>query len=245
MPSLTVVNSLVDTWLDELDSAEEAFQKSKPPKPIIKFRHDPVACACASYRVWKENPARRWEDLESVVVWQDDIDEAGRLKKYYRERMVLSALKNVNGNTSTFRQKLGALVTDQLEITKDEFGLLHRLPYFYAEDQALDYVVENTIGAKIQALPQDTHPMVMTFRPLKRILRSRRSSEHHQYWWTTADKGVPFMVAVRSDNPLLGMIDDLFERDSIDLSCKVKPSEFHGYHRGRWYYHMFDLRLPR
>ena len=241
MPNV-ITNSLIDSWLEE-------FEDTKPGQPLKKrvltFKEDPIALACASYRIWKETPARRWTDLDTVVVWQDDIEQAQALRKYYRERLVMSALKNVNSNSSEFRRKLGALVTDQLEITKDELGLLYRLPYFYAEDLDLDYVVENTAGAKIQPLPQDSEPMVLPFRPLKKILRSRRSAETYQYWWTTHKHGVPFMIAVKTDNPLLSIIDTLFERDQIDLSCRVKPHEFIGYHRNRWFYHMFDLRLPK
>lgn len=240
MPNV-ITNSLIDDWLKE-------FEDTKPGQPLKKrvltFKEDPIALACASYRIWQENPARRWTDLDTVVVWQDDIDRAQELRRYYRERMVMSALKNVNSNSSEFRRKLGALVTDQLEITKDEMGLLYRLPYFYAEDLDLDYVVENTAGVNIQPLPMDSNPMVLPFRPLKKILRSRRSGETYQYWWTTQEKGVPFMIAVRTDNPLLSIIDTLFEREQIELSCRVKPQEFVGYHRNRWFYHMFDLRLP-
>jgi hypothetical protein len=240
MPNV-MTNSLVDEWLEEF---EEGIKGLPLKSKILTFKEDPIALACASYRIWRENPVRRWTDLDTVVVWQDDIEQAQALRKYYRERLVISALKNTNGNSSEFRRKLGALVTDQLEITKEELGLLYRLPYFYAEDLDLDYVVENTTGTKILPLPQDSEPMVLPFRPLKKILRSRRSAETYQYWWTTQEKGVPFMSAVKTDNPLLSIIDALFERDQVDLSCRVKPQEFIGYHRNRWFYYMFDLRLP-
>ena len=240
MPNL-VTNSLVDSWLEDF---EEGIKGLPLKSKILTFKEDPIALACASYRIWRENPVRRWTDLDTVVVWQDDIEQAQALRKYYRERLVITALKNTNGNSSEFRRKLGALVTDQLEITKEELGLLYRLPYFYAEDLDLVYVVENTTGAKIQPLPQDSEPMVLSFQPLKKILRSRRSSETYQYWWTTQEKGVPFMIAVKTDNPLLSIIDALFARDQVDLSCRVKPQEFIGYHRNRWFYYMFDLRLP-
>ena len=75
--------------MDDFDFDDWVGQEPKKPSPVVKLPHDPVACACASYRTWKEHPNRRWEDLETVVVWQDDIEEAERLKKYYREAMVL------------------------------------------------------------------------------------------------------------------------------------------------------------
>lgn len=242
MPNIQIVGGT--PWIqDLLDDIEN--RRIPPSKAVIAFKQDPIACACASYRVWKENPARRWEDIERVVVWQDDIDQAQALRKYYRERLVMSALKNCGGNTSEFRRKLGALVTDQLEITKDEIGILYRLPYFYAEDLDIDYVVENTANSKaISPVPADSHPMTMTFQPLRKILRSRRSGEINQYWWTTETGGIPFAFSVRTDNPLMGMIDSLFEREQITLKHRVRPSSFRGYHADRWYYQLYDLRLP-
>ncbi len=138
------VQELINDW-------ENSFELTKTPLPLVKLPADPVACACASYRVWKENPTRRWADLETVVVWQDDIEEAERLKKYYREHMVMEALKSTNGiNRSKFRQKLAKLVVNELDITKEEIGLLLRLPYFYEEDQALDSSAEGTDGSDVQ-----------------------------------------------------------------------------------------------
>jgi hypothetical protein len=232
------LQQLVDPW-------NSNFRVDETPGPLIKLPADPVACACASYRVWKENPARRWEDLSTVVVWQDDIDQAQALRKYYRERLVMSTLKNCNGNTSEFRRKLGALVTDQLKITKEELGMLYRLPYFYAEDLDIDYVAENTTNSKqISLVPTDLHPVVLTFFPLRKILRSRRSGEVNQYWWTAEPGGVPFAFSVRTDNPLMSMIDSLFDRDQVQLQSRVRPTSFRGYHADRWHYSLYDLRLP-
>ncbi len=245
MPSLQVVNSLLDDWLDAVSTNGENYKVGAPPKRVIQFKQDPIACACASYRIWQENPARRWSDLDSVVVWQDDIEQAQALRKYYRERLVMSALKNVNRQVSEFRRKLGALVTDQLEITKDELGLLYRLPYFYVEDLDIDYVVANTANSReISPVPADSQRLVMTFMPLRKIFRSRRSAEVNQYWWTTEAGGIPFEFSVRTDNPLAGMIDGLFEREQVTLQHRVKPTSFRGYHADRWHYSLYDLRLP-
>lgn len=244
MPNV-ITNSLVDNWLEEFEESATNFSRPAPPKKVITFKQDPIACACASYRIWRENPARRWSELDTVVVWQDDIEQAQALRQYYRERLVISALKNVRGNSSEFRRKLGALVTDQLEITKEELGMLYRLPYFYAEDLDLDYVAENTADTKlIHPMNADTHPLVMTFFPVRKVFRSRRSAEVNQYWWTSEPGGVPFALSVRIDNPLLGMIDGLFEREQVQLKSRVKPSSFRGYYPDRWYYQLFDVRLP-
>lgn len=242
MSTLVNIKQLLDDWQDELDDGNSS--PTAKPRPV-QFKHDPIACACASYRISQEHPGRRWTDLDSVVVWQDDIDQAQALRQYYRERLVMSALKSRDGNISPFRRKLGALVTDQLEIMKHELGLLYRLPYFYAEDRAIDYVVANSAdNAMIAPMPQDSHPMTMTFQPLHRVFRSRRSGEHHVFYWVTHTRGVAFSLSVAADNPLLAMIDSLFSRDHVELQSRVKPVSFRGYYPNRWHYQMYDMRLP-
>jgi len=240
-----MLSSIFDDGLDVVDS-DGNFSLSKSVKNVLTFKQDPIACACASYRIWLENPAHRWSDLNSVVVWQDDIEQAQALRTYYRQRLVMSALKKRDGRISEFRRKLGALVTDQLEITNDELGLLYRLPYFYAEDLNIDYVAENTANCNaISPMPMDSEPMVMTFRPLRKIFRSRRSAETNQYWWTTKAGGIPFALSVRVDNPLISMIESLFDREQVQLQSRVKPTTFRGYYPDRWYYQLYDVRLPK
>ena len=245
MPNIHL-HSILDDWLDAASTNGENYKVGAPPRRVIQFKQDPIACACASYRIWQENPARRWSELDIVVVWQDDIEQAQALRKYYRERMVMSALKNRNRNVSEFRRKLGALVTDQLEITKDELGLLYRLPYFYAEDRDIDHVIENTANSKqIAPVLVDSQPMTMTFRPLRKIFRSRRSGETNQYWWTTETGGIPFALSVRVDNPLMSMIDSLFDQEQVQLQSRVKPVTFRGYYPDHWHYQLYDVRLPK
>ena len=242
--TMVTLQKMIDEWEDDPFTSNN-YQQSAPPKKTLVFKQDPIACACASYRMWRENPARRWSDLDTVVVWQDDIEQAQALRKYYRERLVMSALKNHSGNTSEFRRKLGALVTDQLEITKEELGMLHRLPYFYAEDLDIDYVIEHTANTKkVTPHSTDTQLMTQTFFPLRKIFRSRRAAETNHYWWTTEPGGMPFELSVKTDNPLSGIIDSLFERPQADLQCYVKPQSFRGYYPDRWYYGLFGVRLP-
>jgi len=119
------------------------------------------------------------------------------------------------------------------------------LPYFYAEDLDIDYVVANTTNSReISPVPADSQRLVMTFLPLRKIFRSRRSAEVNQYWWTAEAGGIPFEFSVRTDNPLAGMIDGLFEREQVTLQHRVRPTSFRGYHADRWHYSLYDLRLP-
>lgn len=229
------LQELIDEWTPDLRLEEEVL-------PLIKLPADPVACACASYRTWKENPARRWENIETVVVWQDDIEEAERLKKYYRDSMIMQALKSSNGiNRSQFRQKLAMLVVNELAITKKEIGLLCRLPYFYEEDLALDYVkaVTDDQLVKIQGVPRTLVECTLT--PLKKILVSRSAGEYYHYWFTDTDN-TPYNFVVKTDNPLIKLFEGVYKQPSLKINANIYPKSMRG-HRSHNYYQLGSVEL--
>jgi len=228
------LQELIDEWTPDLRLKEEVL-------PTITLPADPVACACASYRVWKENPARRWADIETVVVWQDDIEEAERLKKYYRDSMILQALKSSNGiNRSQFRQKLAMLVVNELPITKKEIGLLCRLPYFYEEDLALDYIKATTDDQLVKH--GNTRTLVeCTLTPLKKILVSRSAGEYYHYWFTDTDN-TPYNLVIKQDNPLITMFNGIYKQASLKVNANLYPKTMRG-HRGHNYYQLGSLEL--
>ncbi len=227
---------IVEEW-------ENSFKYEEPPLPTIKLPADPVVCACASYRVWKENPGRRWEDITTVVVWQDDIEEAERLKKYYRERMVLQALTSKQSSgLSPFRTKLSKLIVDQLPITKKEIGLLMRLPYFYEEDRDLDFIVENT-NCNLADVPSTVPVTNRTLEPVRRVLRSRAMGDYYHYWFRDTIYNTAHNLVVRHDNPLRAMVDGLFALPQIHINSTLFKKQFRGYHQSKQYYQLADVTL--
>lgn len=237
MPNLTVVtsNSLVDDWLNELTNVEKKSQE-----PII-FKDDPVAMACASYRAWKENFANRWLDLEAVVVQPQDRAKAEELKKYYRGRMTFQALRDGNASMSTFRRKMAAIVNGTHTYTKEDIGILHRLPYFYDEDLATDEVFAATADAD----QGRTNPLefVGTLKPLKRVLRSRRAGEYVDFYFTSNVTTAPYLVVVKSDNPLISIIESFFKRPEFKVSAWAYSKTPRGYNRNRMLYQLGALEV--
>jgi hypothetical protein len=172
-------------------------------------------------------------------VWQDDIEEAERLKKYYRERMVVEALKSSNGvNRSQFRQKLAKLVVNELLITKKEIGLLCRLPYFYEEDQALDGIVAETNDTKVEGT--SCHAYSGEFLPLQRILVSRASGDYYHYWFTDAER-TPYNFVIKTDNPLRSMFESMYNQGPMHLNANIYPKSMRGCLCQSW----CDRRRPR
>lgn len=215
----------------------EDFDKrrySEPPPKIVKLPDDPVVLACASYRMYQENPRHRWLPFSQVVVWQDDREQAERLKAYYREgfkQTTFQMLKNVNRSAlSSFRRKLYQLVNGDLTITDKEIGLLYRLPYFYAEDLALDSVVSAT-----QTIPENlpAHKQELKLNLFKKVLRSRSSKEIDQYWFTEETNSHAYMIPVNTDNVLANFFDSMADKplhvEAVVVYKQMQGNRNHAY----------------
>lgn len=223
---LIIKNLAIDTDQDIL--ALDALELSPPPSPELVM-DDPVARACASWRHWKQT-GHMWTDLDTVTVTGEDRAQAQELKRYYRETMILQALRGVGTNASEFRRKLGALVTDQLVITRAELGLLHRLPYLYQEDLTLDRVVAATVN------PSDRQmEWTGVFALQESLLRSRRSATSMQYWLTMQNERSAFLLAIAMDNPLRAMWESLIKQPR-HMTVRAHARSFPGHRSHRWYH---------
>ena len=125
MPNVISVSNSNGIWDDWLDTTPK-----KKPTPIT-FNEDPVAIACASWRLWKQGGSR-WLDLDSARAQEQDHERAGLLRSYYAGKMTFDAIKG-QGLKTTFRQKLYAIVSNCHEYTNEDvldgdFKLVFRQP---------------------------------------------------------------------------------------------------------------------
>jgi len=221
-----IVNTKELSTFDDFDWLDST---SKRPPREIAFSDDPVALAVASHRLWIEG-GPRWCELDKMKPTDQDRTTAQQLRGYYRQRMVMEKLKQTTGvETSSFRKKLGQLVTDQLCITSDEVGMLMRLPYFYAEDQAVDQVMSNTESAQLHLRGQ---PYTGEFTLVQRVLRSRRSGEYYDYWLTDGASPTAHRFVMKTDNPLRQFMETYMDQ-KFQARVLIYTQPMRGFWRGR------------
>ncbi len=237
MPNLSVVTSNVQTVDDWLESLEKSSKAEAEP---ITFKDDPVVLACASYRCWRENFTQRWLELGAVVPNEQDRTTAEALKQYYRGRMTWQALKT-GQNTTALRRKMAAIAAGTHVYTKEDIGLLHRMPYFYAEDLAQDRVFAVTQDALAE--PFGSAEFQGTLKPLERVLRSRRAGEYIDFYWTSDQSTAPYMLVVRADNPLISIIEALFKKPEIKIKSWIYSKRPRGYYHNRMYYQLGNVEI--
>ena len=230
------MNILTATF--DLDDPEPTWMV-KTPDPDMIFDQDPVALACGSYRLFLETNIR-WADLTDVTVTDADREQADLVRKYYSDRILMSAVA-ARGEMSEFRRKLYGLLIGQSGIKKRDIGMLYRLPYFYAEDTAMDQVMEQT--ETVSANAPRTRNVIGHFQVIKRIQVSRRSGETVQLWLQKdSPHKVPYMIASRLDNPFLSLTESVLKLPSR-LTAEAHLKHHRGHYRNRLYYQLGNLEI--
>lgn len=197
--NVTVTDDDLTSWINDLESTK------KPSEPIV-YKHDPVALALASYRIWLHT-GMRWTDLDDLVPLEEDHARAAELRKYYAGQMTIDALKGA-GLKTTFRQKLYAIVTNCHNYTKEDIGLLHRLPYFYEEDLTLDQLVTEFKSVEVSVSKE----LCGVFSLHKKMLRSRRSGEYYHYWLKAEGSTHLYKLVVKSDDVLRSLVESVLDQ---------------------------------
>lgn len=201
MPNVTVTvdDFNFSEWVNDLEATK------KPPEPVV-YKHDPVALAMSSYRIWNTT-GMRWVDFDDLVPLEEDHIRAQELRKYYAGQMTMDALKGA-GLKTTFRQKLYAIVTNCHTYTKEDIGLLHRLPYFYQEDQDLDQLVTEFKSIEVSVAKE----LRGVFSLHKKMLRSRRSGEYYHYWLKREGSEYLYKLVVKSDDVLRSLVESVLDQ---------------------------------
>jgi hypothetical protein len=177
--------------------------ESKPkPTPLV-LPDDPVALALACYRIWLHTGVR-WSDLENTTVHDEDRDRASELRKYYAGQMTFDALKG-GGLKTEFRKKLYAIATNCHSYTKEDIGLLHRLPYFYEEDLTLDSLVTDFKSVEVSGSKE----LRGVFSLHKKMLRGRRAGEYYHYWLKQDGSPYLYNLVVKSDSALRSLVESV------------------------------------
>lgn len=225
----------------------EVPPKPDPHKPVV-FKEDPIALSCASYRRAVETEmAVRFQDLNQCIALPQDHDMANQVRQYYRNKIAVKALSDQQPLT-TFYHDLYEMLLGNVELQQRHIGMIHRLPYFYVEDQDRErlqqLIKDKTLSddwmgnAMGKFNGKETH----TLAPLMKIFRSRKAGEAHEYWFQN-HVGQPVLWSVANVNPLRSVVDSLFVRPQITVSAYFYTGQVQG--QDFYHYYISDVALER
>lgn len=245
---MPTVNLASNSPVDPLDSIfSPDFLKSldasinTDPERVPYFKDDPFVLAVAAWRTTVEsNFVVRWPGLSTLKPTDADRQRAQEMKRYYRDRVMVRALKNTQ--LTKFSQDLYDLMLTE-EVREKHMGMLLRLPFFYQEDLDYDDLTARVVPVRpwAQTLQQalTANKEIRKLTPVKKIFHSRKSGEYWQYWFTD-DLEQPVLWTVRSTNALISVVDGLFK----EPACVIEAFYHTGQLRGLNFAH-FYLSGPR
>lgn len=223
----------------------ETLIQTFPEKQPVDLTDDPIALSCAAYRRYHDNTStlrERFPDLRLMTVEHDDRAMAESIRDYYRNKIAIKALTDANSMTPYY-QDLYELLIGQVQLERRHMGMIYRLPYFYVEDQAriqLGQLVKTDLNPDYRTVyPSIDYVRQEKLEPVMRIFRGRKDSEVTEFWFRDVYDW-PVLLSVGTNNNLLSIIEDFFNRPSITLEAGF----FIGQVRGNDFFHYY-MTKPR
>lgn len=211
----TQLKDLFESWGVDVDDPMPGMTRDKYLSPKASFPDDPLALSCASYRLYKNEPQRRFTNIDSVKASQEDRVQAQAIRDYYNQRYTMRVLKG--RQLTEYQQKTAQFLSGLHHLTTEELGLLYKLPYFYEEDLALEQVVAKTTSEEYR-MPHFSQLTDYTLTPLVEIFKSRKGGEFVQFVYQDQNNHA-VMIVVRAGDNMVTMLRGLFRQPSIRVQA--------------------------
>ncbi len=206
----------VDDWIvdyhNEFGTSSGGSGKHKSAVPRAMFYDDPLALSCASYRIYKNEPARRFVNIDTVKATAEDRAHAQAIRDYYNARYTMKALRG--RNLTEWQQKAAQFLSGLYRLNTDELGMLYKLPYFYEEDLAIDSIISETVTCWAPENRFATEEQ-LTLIPLRRVLVTRKGATDIVHYYYLDQNQHAVMIACPATNQLNSMMEGLFRQSKI------------------------------
>lgn len=224
-------NTIKSVWIDEVDSETNT---PYPRTETVKFKTDPLALVMGLRAKGMENWAIA-EQLSQSPSWElvahkDSVAQAEKVKRYYKNRFMLKALKQGEQNMSRFRRNLYDFVEsdDPYTIYKNDIPMIVKLPDFYEEDCAMDNLAKeyNMVSDDYFKVGHKTETS-FNLTPVTRIDRNTKNSKDYNYYFADSDDKV-YRISLKPDNPLLHLFEKEFGKERVTIQGNAMATVLRG-----------------
>lgn len=219
-------------WIDDMDNRY-------PRNDKLKFKGDPLALTLgfrdAGLENWRITEKLTSSDTWNLVAHKEHVQQAQDIKRYYRNKFVLNALKHTGQGMSKFRQDLRDYVEsdDPYSVFKNDIPMIVKLPDFYAEDKMMDEMVKNY---KMDGKFYDNGSGERTLYPLQKFHRKTKHTDQLYFWFRDINDMI-YRVSIEPKNALLHLFEREFAKDMVRvqgmfnaLKTRGQPYTFYSLH---------------
>lgn len=184
----------------------------------IAFKSDPLALI-----LWmKSNKKNNYDisqelgKLSEMHVTDDLARKALDIRKYYRNKLVMLALKGTE--FSDYRQALRKFVdTDNIYYIREDFiPLATKLPDFYKEDLTYDRLKSSYVVNQETYYKKYHNNETVELTPVECVSRKSRSANVLNYYFAD-DKKRLYKIWIAPNNPCLHLFEREFAKDKVTI----------------------------
>ena len=224
---------LEEKWKEDIDRVKWFLKNRKELKLLSKVSGE--------YEKWKIHCNSLYTKIQSPYVveymnifYSDLIDKYGNLIIYIDVDLLILKIKKEEFQTK--------------EIIKDLSDFSYNVTfinYFYAEDLAVDQVVELTTDEPDRKYVHSQlveKPDGCEVTPLLKVFKSRKGGDWNQYWFRT-ENGLALVQELKAHDSMTALVDSLFRRPSLRINAYIKATRFPGPNKHRAYGKLSRLEL--
>jgi hypothetical protein len=216
---------------------------------IVEADHDIFAYYLANtdYLTEADRPASvQWNDVlmgnddDVVTPNEDHIELAQKIKRFYRDRIMMRRL--TGKTTSHFQNSVYKFATSETpnQIDVEAMGLMIKLPEFYEYDRKIDHLAE-TYNSKIETANNQQilrDPETHTLTLVERTQRKTKTTKDHEFWFIDENNHVN-KLTVEIANPLVHLLERYIKMKNNVLD--VNAYYYYTQHQGYDNFHYYDL----
>lgn len=187
------LSSILNSVSDDLGKSHDIWwSNSNSPPNKITSDIDMLAISVHQYRLYRDEPARRFVSFKQIVPDSEDYAEADRVADYFSKKIMWTRLSS-DRNLTGFEQKVAEFLSSNRRVCDEKsLGLVYRLPEFYYTDQELIATIEREFGEyKISLFPE---AQTRTLEPVWTQDRKTRANNERGYWLRDVETGVPVKI---------------------------------------------------
>lgn len=208
--------------------ADEFEIGASRPKGIA-FKADPLALVLSLKDQNRANfdIAHDLPKMSEIFATKDYMHCALKIRKYYRNRLVMQALKGIE--MSKFRKDLRELVeSDNVYYLREDFiPMIIKLPDFYEEDTMFDSFKKSFKTTENAYYRKGFINHNISLFPIKQHRRKTRQGDAINYYFTDEVKHL-YKLYLDPRNPCLHLFDREFKKDQINFTCSFSGNKIRG-----------------
>lgn len=215
----------VSSFFDELELG-------RYPRDVKrKFKADPLALVITQRKLgkpmWEIADWLRSNNAQEILALTEDVEKANDIKRYYRNKLVMRALKYSNQNMSKFRQDLREYVESDnpYSIYANDIPMIVKLPEFYLEDIMMD---EFKKEYSMKEASYRNYTATTRLRPLRKHQRKTSKTDSVNYWFTDI-AGCIYKFNIDPKNQLLHLFDKVvYDKEYVDITATFNKTKVRG-----------------